>query len=174
MIHTPSHISRKANSHSALWLYPVQSVNHVATCTAFLYPIWNFFHHTIPKIADAALLSFFDYKPWIFGKGLHLKSSEPKSPQAARGFMSRTQLFKPRLFTDILLTIQLFILRQRPSPSHRQMQSNKAPRSLNDWVHWLKLCYNDTHVYCPQVILMLSNEYVRSPWNHFNPCSFGR
>lgn len=28
------------------------------------------------------------------------------------------QLFKPQLFTDNLLTIQLFILRQRPSPSH--------------------------------------------------------
>lgn len=35
------------------------------------------------------------------------------------------QLFKPQLFTDNLFTIQLFILRQRPSPSHKQMKSNK-------------------------------------------------
>lgn len=40
--------------------------------------------------------------------------------------MSNKQLFKPRLFTDNLLTIQLFILRQRPSPSHKQLKSNKA------------------------------------------------
>ena len=56
------------------------------------------------------------------------------------------QLFKPRLFTDNLLTIQLFILRQRPSPSHKHMNSNKTLGIVKDsnthitlwsWTHQL-------------------------------------
>ena len=55
-------------------------------------------------------------------------SAETESPQTARlGWIyEHKQLFKPRLFTDNLLNIQLFILRQRPSPSHKQMKSNKT------------------------------------------------
>lgn len=55
-------------------------------------------------------------------------SAQPKSPQTGslKRIYEHNQLFKLRLFADNLLTIQLFILRLRPSPSHKQMKSNKA------------------------------------------------
>lgn len=79
-------------------------------------------------------LQCFYCKHWAFGPGLHLIHTFPRCRQSQRvlrllgwsGFYEHKQLFKPRLFTDNLLTIQLFILRQRPSPSHKQMKSNKT------------------------------------------------
>lgn len=76
-------------------------------------------------------------------------SAEPKSPQTGwlQWIYEHNQLFKPRLFTDNLLTIQLFILRQRPSASHKQMKSNKAPRRLKDTESPLTLYYEDKYIY---------------------------
>lgn len=51
---------------------------------------------------------------------------KPKSLRPVGWIYEHNQLFKPQLFTDNLLTVQLFILRQRPTPSHKQMKSNKA------------------------------------------------
>lgn len=73
----------------------------------------------------------FYYKHWTFGPGLYLKHTFREVGRAGESsdcwvewIYEHKQLFKPRLFTDNLLTIQLFILRQRPSPSHKQMKSN--------------------------------------------------
>lgn len=44
--------------------------------------------------------------------------------------MSIKQLFKPGLFADNLLTIQMFI----QSPSHKQMKSNKPCRESTHFI----------------------------------------
>lgn len=133
---------------------------------------WNFFAtQSIPKTTwpqwlDTKLFS----PPRLDYKHGTLRSRSPSQTHLWRrqqsqrdlrlagwsGVMSITQLFKPWLFTDNLLTIQLFILRQRPSPSHTQMKSNKALLP-NDTVETerhspLTLCCKDKYICSTSVI----------------------
>lgn len=94
-----------------------------------------------------------------FGRGHRLKRTFGDVRGAGESFDSawtvriyeHKQLFKPRLFTDNLLTIQLFILRQRPSPSHKLMKSNKALLT-NDTEdckrHTLTLYHKTKYIHC--------------------------
>lgn len=77
------------------------------------------------------------------------QSQRALRPVGSPGFMSNNQLFKPRLFTDNLLTVQLFILRPRPGASHKLMKSNRAllgreTTHITPWrqthLLWLILC----------------------------------
>lgn len=72
----------------------------------------------------------FCYERGTFGRALHLRHTSGDVSRAKESWLKwlyeHKQLFKPLLFTDNLLTIQLFILRLRQSPSHKQMKSNKA------------------------------------------------
>lgn len=106
---------------------------------------WNLFHHNLlqqhhPDLTGQTLMVYTAPLPvFITTNSGHLDqvfisntplemSAQPKSPQTGslKRIYEHNQLFKLRLFADNLLTIQLFILRLRPSPSHKQMKSNKA------------------------------------------------
>lgn len=116
---------------------------------------------------------------WTLGLGspsqTHLPSGRRslQSPRAAwpGRIYEHKQLFKLRLFTDNLLTIQLFILRRRPSPSHRQMKKKQKNWGIvkDFYAHilqsWTRVTQNNTWPYVPS----LQKEHLcQNTWSHWS------
>lgn len=95
----------------------------------------------------------------VFGLGPpHFKHTFREHRVVGRsGFMSVSQLFKPQLFTDNLLSIQLFILRQRPAPS----QAHKNQTSADCERLTPTLSHQGKYIYSPfQVLLSSRGELI--------------